>query len=66
MTTLIEGFDDILLHIRNQDHHIKKLIEENNKLKKENKKLKEVNDKLIIHNKIDDVSINEIVVLGTK
>ena len=62
MTTLIEGFDDILLHIRNQEHYINKLKEENKKLKEENKKLKEENDK--INNKIYDVSINEFEVLG--
>ena len=62
MTTLIEGFDDILLHIRNQEHYINKLKEENKKLKEENKKLKEENDK--INNKINDVSINEFEVLG--
>ena len=46
MTTLIEGFDDILLHIRNQEHYINKLKEENKKLKEENKKLKEENKRL--------------------
>ena len=62
MTTLIDGFDDILLHIRNQEHYINKLKEENEKLKKENEKLKKENDKR--NNKIDDVSINEFEVLG--
>lgn len=39
--TLINGFEDIVAHIKNQEQRIMALEEENKKLEEENKKLKE-------------------------
>lgn len=45
--TLINGFEDIVTFIKQQEHMNQKLKEENEKLKQENKELKEDNESLM-------------------